>query len=130
MDPWQDPVGFGNRALAMATADLAAVAVEPGPVFFDRGTVDAALALERFGAGTADRTLAGVPRYDQGVILAPPWPEIYVTDAARRHGIDAALEEYRHIETSLQRLGYDALMLPRLPVTARADWVLARVTGP
>jgi predicted ATPase len=36
-------------------------------------------------------------RYHRRVFLAPPWPEIYVTDRERGHGLDAALSEYSHL---------------------------------
>lgn len=45
--PWVNPVAFARRAVALALADRAAHSAESGWVFFDRGLIDAAAALER-----------------------------------------------------------------------------------
>src|ERR1700731_4002644 len=40
------------------------------------------------------RALSQSHRYHRRVFLTPPWPEIYVTDPERRHGLEKALAEY------------------------------------
>lgn len=122
--PWDDMAGFARRAVELALADLEAAAPLPGPIFFDRGLIDAAVALEHATGAPAPLDLAR--RYDR-VFLAPPWPEIHVTDHARRHGMDAALAEYARLEAAWPRLGYAVGILPRLDVEARADFVLERL---
>ncbi len=125
--PWDDLAAFAQRAIELALADLEAAASLPGPVFFDRGLIDAAVALEYATGKLATIDLAN--RYDH-VFLAPPWPEIHVTDEARRHGMDEALAEYARLEAAWPRLGYTVALLPRLPVEARADFVLDRIVTP
>jgi hypothetical protein len=44
--PWVDGVAFARRAIAIALADRAAAGSLDGWVFFDRGLIDAAAALE------------------------------------------------------------------------------------
>ena len=44
--PWVDGVAFARRAVAMALRDRAMASTTQGWVFFDRGLVDAAAALE------------------------------------------------------------------------------------
>src|ERR1700761_1182253 len=44
--PWIDPIAFLHRAIEVALEDWDASGHLPGPVFFDRGLVDAASALE------------------------------------------------------------------------------------
>lgn len=122
--PWEHPAAFARAALAMASADLAGC-VCAGPAFFDRGTVDAALALEHAAGVAAERSLAGLPRYAETVILVPPWPALFAADAERRHGLDAAIAEYERIAEALPRLGYRAAILPQGPVAERVDGVLA-----
>ncbi len=122
--PWDDLAAFAQRAIELALADLEAAASLPGPVFFDRGLIDAAVALEHATGEPAPIDLTN--RYDH-VFLAPPWPEIHVTDSARRQGMDEALAEYARLETAWPRLGYSVTLLPRLPVEARANFVLDRI---
>jgi predicted ATPase len=122
--PWADPVAFARRAIAMALADREAARAHSGWVFFDRGLIDAASALERLTGEPVLEPLGRLHRYHRRVFMAPPWPEIYETDAERRHGFEAGLEEYRRFESVLPALGYEVISLPKTAVAARADFVL------
>lgn len=127
--PWVDPSAFALRAVAMARADLGAVAILPGWVFFDRGLVDAAVALQHIDGVPVERTIGPV-RFHPTVFLVPPWPEIYRTDADRRHGFEAAVAEYDRLLEAWRRLGYRLSILPRISPGARADHVLAALSAP
>jgi predicted ATPase len=98
-------------------------------VFFDRGLIDAASALELLSGEGVLKEINALHPYHRRVFLAPPWPEIYVSDAERRHGFAAALAEYERLERQLPRLGYDVLLLPKVSVAARADFVLNALGG-
>jgi len=56
--------------------------------------------------------------------LAPPWPEIYETDPERRHGLSTALAEYSRLIETYPSLGYEVLILPKVGVSERADFIL------
>ena len=122
--PWIDPGGFARRALAMARADLAAVADHPGPVFFDRGVVDAAVALAQASGLPLPDILGPGRAYADRVFVAPPWPEIYGRDADRRHGLAEALAEYERVTHALAALGHTGVELPKAPVADRVAFVL------
>ena len=68
-------------------------------------------------------------RYHKRVFLVPPWPEIYVTDPERRHGLDAATAEYDRLLAAYSLLGYDISILPKTDITERADFVLQMLAG-
>ena len=123
--PWVDPAVFLRRAIEVALGDLAAAEAHSGWVFFDRGLIDAASALEAMTGEPAQRALGAAHRYHRRVFMAPPWPEIYVTDPERRHGFDAAAAEYRRLIETLPMLDYDVIDLPKTSPPARADFVLA-----
>lgn len=123
--PWIDPSAFARRAIELALADREAARGLHGWVFFDRGLVDAASALEAATGEPSLRALDRAHRYHRRVFLAPPWPEIHVADAERRHDFDAALDEYGRLEAALPALDYEVVVLPRTSVAARADFVLA-----
>ena len=125
--PWLDLAAFARRAVEMALADRAAMKDHPGLVFFDRGLIDAASALETAGGAPVLASLAKAHRYNRQVFLTPPWPEIYVGDPERRHGFEAALAEYQRLERTYPLHGYETVILPKAPVEARADFVLARL---
>ena len=88
--PWLDLAAFARRAVAMALADREALRGHPGYVFFDRGLIDAAAALDAAGGAVNLAELAAGHRYNSRVFLTPPWPEIYAADDTRRHGFTAA----------------------------------------
>jgi predicted ATPase len=127
--PWVDAEKFARRAIAMALADIASASADGGWVFFDRGLIDAAVALERV-CGEPARVTIGGHRFRGCVFLAPPWPEIYVTDAERPHGFREAVEEYEHLRDAYPKLGYEAIVLPKVGVAERADFVVQRLNSP
>jgi predicted ATPase len=121
--PWVNAVEFARRAIAMSRSDLSAAAHHQGWVFFDRGLIDAAVALEHL-CGEGAHTTIGAHRFHRRVFLTPPWPEIHVTDDERPHGLDAAIEEYDRLLKTYPTLGYETFVLPKVGVAARADFVL------
>lgn len=125
--PWVDPAAFARRAVEMALADRRAAATHGGFVFFDRGLVDAASALEVAGGEPVLPKLAADHRYNRHVFLTPPWPEIYLQDAERRHGLGGAIAEYERLSRLYPTLGYETVILPKVSVSARADFVLSRL---
>ena len=66
-------------------------------------------------------------RFHRRVFIAPPWPEIYVTDPERHHGFDAAVAEYQRLLEAYRSLAYEVTILPKVSVPARADFVLGRL---
>jgi len=66
-------------------------------------------------------------RLNGTMFVAPPWPEIFVTDAERRHGFEAALAEYGPLRATYERQGYRLVDLPKVGVEARADFLLAQL---
>lgn len=107
----------------MALEDRA-VAPSDGWVFFDRGLIDGAVALEHLTGERAVEALGRAHRYHRRVFLAPPWPEIHVVDRERRHGLDEAVAEYERLQMAYPALGYDVLILPKASVAERADYLL------
>ena len=57
--------------------------------------------------------------------LAPPWRDIYVIDPERRHGFDVAFAEYSRLLKAYPSLGYEVLVLPKVGIVERADFVLS-----
>jgi len=125
--PWVDGVAFARRAIELSLADRAAAGQWDGPVFFDRGLVDAAAALQHLTGEPAVAALGRAHRYSRRVFLAPPWPELYVTDPERRHGLAEAVAEYDRLRVVYPSLGYEVCVLPKTSVEHRADFILAEL---
>jgi predicted ATPase len=123
--PWVDLAAFARRAIEMAIADRASAASNAGWTFFDRGLIDAAVALEHAtGEPMAGRLNVAHP-YHSRMFMAPPWPEIYAGDGERRHSFEDASAEYGRLASAYPALGYDVVLLPKLSVRERADYVLS-----
>lgn len=118
---------FAARAIHVAAQDRDLVTEGSSWTFFDRGLVDAAVALQYATGEPISITLTPFPRYYSRVFLAPPWPEIYVTDRERQHGMDEAIAEYERLVVAYGELGYEPIILPKTSVTERAIFVLSHL---
>ncbi|WP_064691909.1 AAA family ATPase [Rhizobium aegyptiacum] len=124
--PWVDMVAFARRAIGTAVADHAAARGKAGCIFFDRGLIDAASALQHLTGESVLEKLSTAHRYYRSVFLTPPWPEIYTTDRERRHGFEEAVAEYERLSAIYPALGYDLVVLPKTSIAERADFILDR----
>ncbi|XHS02275.1 ATPase [Sphingomonas sp. DBB INV C78] len=122
--PWVDLAAFARRAVEMALSDRQAARDRAGPVFFDRGLVDAAAAVEHATGESVLARLCRNHRYNTCVFMVPPWPEIFLADDARRHDLAEAVAEYERLLMAYQTLGYRHEILPKIGVSERADLVL------
>ncbi len=125
--PWVDLEAFARRAIEMATVDRERMKDAKGWVFFDRGQIDAAVALEHATGELTSKTLAGERRFYRQVFLAPPWAEINQRDPERQLDMKEGVAEYHRLLHAYERLGYDPVILPKVDVEARADFVLKRL---
>lgn len=119
--PWVDMAAFARRAVEMTLQDRDKASGLKGWAFFDRCLVDAAAALEHV---TGEPTLGGKHRYHRRVFMAPPWPEIYASDSDRRHSFDVARSEYERLVPAYASLGYEVIILPKVGISERADFIL------
>jgi predicted ATPase len=125
--PWVDAAAFASRAVDMSLADLEVAASYEGLVFFDRGLVDALVALEHATGQPAPRHDVA-SKFSKCAFMTPPWPEIYVNDGQRRHDFQAATQEYGRLLAAFGSLGYSVELLPKVSVALRADLIIERAT--
>jgi predicted ATPase len=126
--PWDDPVGFAQAAIRLAVDDYEKARDLDGPVFFDRGLIDALVAHAHASGGPFLETLVRAHPYAPTVLFAPPWPDVYEQTPERRHDITEAAAEADRLAASYPSLGYRPVELPKSDVQDRADFVLARVS--
>jgi predicted ATPase len=124
--PWTDMAAFARRAIAAAHLDKAQTPEAGRWVFFDRSVIDAAAALAHVDGGRLRGFMLGC-RYHHRVFFAPPWPEIFEGDAQRRHDYDEAVAEHDRLRVAYRALGYALIVLPKVEVAQRADFVLANL---
>ena len=124
--PWLDMEAFLQRTLSLAIEDFEAARALPGPVFFDRGIIDALSGLQHL-TGQVPDGVARRYRYADVVFLTPPWPEIYRTDRERQHAMAESIAEYHRLLDGFDRLGYETIILPKADIAARVTFVLDRL---
>ncbi|MBA4801172.1 MAG: AAA family ATPase [Euryhalocaulis sp.] len=127
--PWIDPEGFAERLVETSLADYKAAPRGTDWAFFDRGLVDAAAYRDSLKGGDVLTRFGQAHRYHRRVFLAPPWPELFASDAERRHGFEDAVEEYERLAVAYPRLGYEVVTLPRTSVAGRVDFVLRELAS-
>ncbi|MGG6895769.1 MULTISPECIES: AAA family ATPase [Rhizobium] len=123
--PWVDLTAFARRAIDISLCDREAAAAHPGIVFFDRGLIDAASALEHLTGEPALTSYGQRHRYNRHIFLTPPWPEIYVGDRECRHDLSEAIAEYERLSADYPSLSYETHIPPKIGVETRADLVLS-----
>ncbi|HET6235281.1 MAG TPA: AAA family ATPase [Acetobacteraceae bacterium] len=125
--PWVNPEAFARRAIELSLDDRNGARNAAGWVFFDRGLIDAAAALQ-YVTGQPALTGYGLSQsYNRHVFMIPPWPEIYRKDEQRRHNLDDAIAEYRRLLKAFSELKYEPIILPKVDVHQRADVILERL---
>jgi predicted ATPase len=127
--PWIDAAAFARRAIQIALSDRERAWNQRGWIFFGRGLIDAVSALEELTGEGMLPVFGTQHRYHRKVFLAPPWPEIYQGDTERRHGFEAGVAEFERLQRVYPALGYEVIMLPKVTVDQRADFVLAELSG-
>ena len=123
--PWQNLAGFAEIALAQMVAQHEQARQGGGITFFDRGIPDIIAYLEVGGVPVADIYYQALQRhpYHPEVLLAPPWPAIYVNDAERWQTLAEAVELARALRGTYERLGFRLVELPLVPVSERVAFV-------
>jgi predicted ATPase len=98
-------------------------------VIFDRGLPDVIGVLMRYELPIPAhiRRAAEFYRYNDIAFIAPPWPEIYGTDAEREETADEAALYYDCQLRAYSESGYRVLEVPRDSVENRVDWLLRKV---
>ena len=103
----------------------------PGPVFFDRGVVDALGMCDAAGVsnyGTFQEVLNEFPFHHTAFIF-PPWKDIYTVDAERDQTFEEAVAVDDAVRRWYLRCGFRLVDVPQLDVDARCDFILSQVPG-
>ena len=120
---------FAEQILRRDQARYRNMQQTPGPVFFDRGIVDALGMCHEAGlAGSLEieQVLCDYPFHLEALIF-PPWKEIYAQDAERDQTFDEAVAVDAAIRRWYRRCGIDLIDVPRVDVDGRCEFILGRL---
>lgn len=122
---WREPAMFAELMLDRDIQSWQALRIHAGPVLCDRGIPDLVAygrMLKLANAGHFHRA-AMLYRYNPTVFFAPPWSEIFATDAERTEDWAHAQRIYEPMRDGYAELGYRIVELPRAPVAERLAFV-------
>jgi len=129
--PWADRELYTRLMLERSIASYRAHASASRPTFFDRGIPDT-LGYARLIGLEQDapiREACQIFRYAKRVFLAPPWKEIYGTDAERKQDFAEAERTFDVIRQTYSECGYEIVELPKTSTRERAKFILTNSTG-
>ncbi len=95
-------------------------------VFFDRGLPDiiAYMGKDELEIPSSYMLKVEECNYCPLVFIVPPWKEIYKNDAERMEDYNTASELNDVISETYNLLGYETVILPKISVKERADFIL------
>jgi predicted ATPase len=123
--PWQNSLRFAELCVSRAMYFYNAALLLNPPVFFDRSVIDNISGIERLRLPMPEyfsQTLVQY-RYAPRVFMVPPWREIFVQDAERQHSFAEAEQEFYGLQQAYKANGYEVVLIPKLPVSERADFI-------
>jgi predicted ATPase len=125
--PSKDVYKFVELCVSRAMHNMISAATTTSYVFFDRSIIDNFNGLEQMKGGAPAHLRKAVEtlRYNRKVFITPPWPEIFRNDAERTHSYEDALMEYETLLPTYERLDYRLVILPKISVPERVDFILA-----
>jgi predicted ATPase len=125
--PWSDRRAYAELMLAWEIRSYRAALGLTGPVIFDRGVPDVLgyLRLSELPIPAHVDQAARIFRYHQRVFIAPPWREIFTTDAERKQSFEEAEITYQVMVETYSTLGYNLVPLPLDSLQERVRFVLA-----
>lgn len=128
--PRPEPAAFAREILRRDTEQYHAHPAESSWVFFDRSLVEALGMLHQASPLSPLELAAALEahRFHMSVFILPPWREIYTTDAERDHSFPWVERVHSQLLQWYCSCGYVLHEVPRLPVAARAAFVLRMLT--
>lgn len=101
-------------------------ALHQGFVFFDRGIPDIIAYMNQNALEIPQnyKSLLAQHAYFSTVFIVPPWNEIFKNDAERKEDYSTAVDIHEFIISTYQRLGYKTIVLPKVSVKDRADFII------
>jgi predicted ATPase len=125
--PWADTLRYTQLMLARSVVCYQQHTPASRLTFIDRGIPDVLCYAQIINLETVAEIQSACEtyRYNSKVFIAPPWKEIYSTDAERKETFADAVKVYERMVEVYRQCGYDLVELPRVNPAQRADFLLA-----
>ena len=129
--PWGDRERYCRLMLERSIASYEEHAPLVGTTFFDRGIPDTLCYSRLVGLPLEEEILEAcrMYRYSGRIFLAPPWQEIYATDAERKQPYSEAVRTYELMAEAYEDCGYEVVEIPKASPKIRADFIASMMPG-
>ncbi|HRG59151.1 MAG TPA: AAA family ATPase [Bacteroidia bacterium] len=126
--PWKNLNTF-SRFLFERRVKQFEEAPNNGWVFFDRGIPDiiAYMGKDELEIPSSYMLKIEECNYFPMVFIVPPWKEIYKNDGERMEDYKTACDLNEIISETYANLGYETIILPKITVKERADFILKKI---
>ena len=126
LSPRPDPYAFARQILCIDMENFVQHASNPGPVFFERGVLDALCGLDHIRPLNEHELSMWLSKYQYfpKVFVLPPWKAIYENDAERDHTFEHAESVHSTVQAWYRRCRYQLIKVPRVSVAERCTYVL------
>lgn len=123
--PWADTAAYTQQMLSRSVQSFIENREARSITFFDRGIPDTLAYARLIGLDVFPELNEAVHthRYHPVVFILPPWKEIYETDSERKQTFAEAVQTYEVMTRTYSGCGYLPIVVPKLNVQARADFV-------
>lgn len=129
--PWSNREQYSRLMLARSVTSWEEDVKDSQITFFDRGIPDTLCYVRLVGLSSSlEEEALGMSqqyRYWPRVFLAPPWRQIYETDAERKQNFGEAARTYEVMAQTYRGCGYEVVVLPKVSVVERAEFVLHQI---
>ena len=116
LSPRPEPNIFAQEIFAKDLENYIANSGSSSVIFFDRSLLDSSCMLFDSDKNEYNKIEGYVlnHRYNQKVLLTPPWQEIYSTDSERDQTFQESIKVYKRLEAWYKFHGYEILNLPKV----------------
>jgi predicted ATPase len=130
--PWKEPARFCEllveKSIDRYHEATKFKSVKDGVIFFDRSFLEGISYFQTLNINKYDYLINDL-RYYSTIFMVPPWQEIFCEDAERKNSFKNAVEEYDRLVEHYIKYGYDLVILPRVSVKERYQFVVDNIKG-
>jgi predicted ATPase len=123
--PWKNLKLFSELLLELRLKQFEET-LDQGFTFFDRGIPDIIAYMQKDELTIPTNYISQINKctYFSTVFIVPPWKEIFKNDAQRVEDYQTAVDIHEYISNTYLNLGYQTVVLPKVSVKERADFIL------
>jgi len=127
--PWTNLQAFMEEVFERNVRAYDAAQALPPPVFFDRAIPECLGHMRLLGLDIKPAHEAALQqrRYAATVLVAQPWPEIYVRDRWRQADFARASRSFEPTVAAYTDVGYDTRVIPQVSLEERVAFVLRQI---